>query len=293
MRPQSACAAASVLALLAACGDDPEPPIVVPPEPVAPPAAPLAGPPLAYACESGQSVTVAYPDGATAQVTYKGRAYAMRIARSGSGARYTGSGLEWWTATRQGIEGATLSQLRPGEDVAETVLERCRRPGAGSVLPPTPADGAAPPCRGPQLALSNDGGDAGAGHRRMIVGVRNVGAQACSLIGYPGVVLQDRGGRDLSSVRVDQALGGYLSPGQTPAPVALAPQARAYFDLAWTVVPNEGQGEKTCPSAARIRMTAPDDTSPVALAQAFTPCGGRAEVTPFRAEAEPKAAAAT
>jgi len=54
------------------------------------------------------------------------------------------------------------------------VLERCSRPSSGPIAPgpvpgPQPAPGgvlpASAPCKGPQLKLSADGGDAGAGNR--------------------------------------------------------------------------------------------------------------------------------
>ena len=300
-RTRSACTAVSVLALFAAAACSPE--TENPPAPVTPSPAPAGttAPPVSYACESGQSVTVAYPDTATAQLSYRGQSYTLRTVQSASGARYAGSGLEWWSATRDGSESATLSRLGPNEDVGVAVLERCSRPSSGPVAPgPVPGQQPAPggvlpasaPCRGPQLKLSADGGDAGAGNRVSILGVQNVGAQACSLTGYPTVVLQDRQGRNLTAIRSEQTLGSYFRQGQAPAPVELAPQAKAFFDIAWNVVPNEGNGETVCPAATRVRMTAPGDTSPVSLAQTFTPCGGRIRVSPFRPVAEPTPATA-
>ena len=294
MRLRTAFAALSIAALSAACTQEAE----APPQPVAPSpaAATPPAPPISYACESGQSVTVAYPDTATAQLTYRARTYALRTVQSASGARYTGSDLEWWTVTRDGQESATLSRLGPNDDVGVAVLERCSRPSAGTVPtgPVAPVQlgqaGVVPasaPCKGPQLKLALAGGDAGAGNRVSIVGVQNVGAQTCSLTGYPSVSLQDGQGRALTAVRTDQNPGSYLRSGQAPAPVELAPQGRAFFDLAWSAIPHEGQGERTCPTAARIRMTAPGDTSPVTLGQTFSPCGGRVQVSPFRAVAEP------
>lgn len=297
-RFRTACTAVSALALFAAaaCSPDAEsPPAPVTPSPTAPgPAAP----PVSYACESGEAITVTYPDTATAVLTYKTQTFTLRTVQSASGARYAGSGLEWWSATRDGAESATLSRLGPNEDVGVAVLERCSRPSSGPVAPgPVPGQQPAPggvlpasaPCRGPQLRLSADGGDAGAGNRVSILGVQNLGAQACSLTGYPTVVLQDRQGRNLTAIRSEQTLGSYFRQGQAPTPVELAPQGKAFFDIAWNVVPHEGQGETVCPSAARIRMTAPGDTSPVSLAQAFTPCGGRIQISPFRPVAEPAA----
>lgn len=288
-------AAVAVLGLAAACTEPQEaqPPTPVPPSPQ--PAAPPV-PPVGYACESGQTVDVQYPDAATAQIAYKGQSYTLRSAPSASGARYSGSGLEWWSTTREGRESATLSRLGANEDFGVAVLERCGRPSpetAPSRAPPPvqPAPAGTPagpaPCRGPQLKLAQEGGDAGAGNRVIVLSLQNVGSQACSLTGYPGLTLQDARGRDVTTVRVDQRLGSYFRQGQAPAPVSLAPQAKAYFDLAWNVVPHEGQGETACPSVAQLRVTAPGDTSAVSLSQALTPCGGRVQISPMRPVAEP------
>ena len=297
---RTACTIVSTVALMAAagCSPDAEAPPTVPVEPTPAPAGPMSAP-ISYACESGQAVTVAYPDTTTAQLTWKGKAYTLRAVPSASGARFIGSGLEWQSAVAAGQETATLSRLGPNQDVGVAVLERCSRPSAGPVapgplqtpetLPGGPLPPVDAPCKGPQLKLSADGGDAGMGHRVTIVGIQNLGAQACSLTGYPAVTLQDARDKTLTSVRAEQNPGSYLRTGQAPAPVTLQPQAKAFFDLAWTVVPNEGQGETVCPTAARIRAIAPGDTSPVTLVQSFTPCGGRIQVSPFRAVAEPDA----
>ena len=297
---RTACTILSTVALMAAAGCSPDAasPPTAPVEPVPAPAGPMSAP-VSYACESGQAVTVTYPDTSTAQLTWKGKAYALRAVPSASGARFAGSGLEWQSAAAAGQETATLSRLGPNQDVGIAVLERCSRPSAGPVahgplptpdtLPGGPLPPVDAPCKGPQLKLSADGGDAGMGHRVTIIGVQNLGTQACSLTGYPAVTLQDARGQTLTTVRSEQNSGSYLRTGQAPASVTLQPQAKAFFDVAWNVVPNEGQGETVCPTAARIRAIAPGDTSPVTLAQSFTPCGGRIQVSPFRAVAQPDA----
>lgn len=287
-----ALALVSSLALSGAVACSPEAEAPTPPvQPSPAPAGPLPAP-LDYACQGGQAIKVAYVDTATAQLTWKGKAYTLRAAQSASGARYLGSGLEWRTAAGDGEETATLSRLSADQQVAVAVLERCRRPSTGSV-----ADGPAPevdpvqpisaPCRGPQLQLSLDGGDAGAGNRVTVLGVQNIGAQPCSLTGYPDIVLQDVQGRDLAGIRSEQTTASYFRQSPAPAAVNLPPRAKAWFDIAWSAVPKEGQGERTCPSAARIRMTAPGDTAGISLDQAFAPCGGRIRVSPFRAAAAP------
>lgn len=283
------CAAVSLM--LAACSPEAE----QPPAPVEPSPQPTtpAAPAIGYACESGQTVDVQYPDTATAQLTYKGQGYILRATPSATGARYAGSGLEWVTASVEGQERASLSRLGPNDDIGVAVLERCARPTAGTTpTGPEPAPGGAvvpavAACRGPQLKLSNDGGDAGAGNRVAIIGVQNVGARPCSLTGYPAVSLQDARGRSLTTVRSEQTGDNYFRSGSPSTPVVLASQGKAFFDIAWNVVPHEGDGETVCPAAARVRAIAPGDTSPASLAMTFTPCGGHIRVSPFRAVAEP------
>jgi membrane-bound inhibitor of C-type lysozyme len=294
MRLRVAVAALSIAALTSACTPDAE----APPDAAAPSAgsAAPAGPTaqaVSYACESGQSVSVAYPDTSTAQVTYRGETHVLRSVEAASGARYAGSGLEWWTATRDGVESATLGRLgAPNEQGGATMLERCSRPSAGPTAPgpvtPAPTvSGAQPvsaPCRGAQLRLSTAGGDAGAGRRVSVIGVQNTGARACSLTGYPSVAVLDAQGRPMTAIRTEQ----HAAAGNTARSIELAPNGRAYFDVSWTVIPHEDKGETACPAAARIRVTPPGDTASATLAQAFTPCGGRVEVGPFRAVAEPR-----
>ena len=197
--------------------------------------------------------------------------------------------MEWWIATRDGSESATLSRLGPNEDVGVAVLERCSRPSANPGLPvpgaPTqPAPGgvlpASTPCRAAQLRLNTETGDAGAGNRVNVFGVTNAGTAPCSVAGYPSVSLLDAQGRALTAVRSDQ------NP-QTATPVNIPVGGKVFFDIAWTVVPNEGAGERLCPSAARVRVLIPGDPAALAIPLAFTPCGGRIRVNPFRAGVEP------
>lgn len=58
-----------------------------------------------YACESGTTILASYPTDDTAVVEYEGQTLQMTIAESGSGARYVGGELEWWT---KGMDEGTL-----------------------------------------------------------------------------------------------------------------------------------------------------------------------------------------
>jgi membrane-bound inhibitor of C-type lysozyme len=126
-------AALLVLALGACSKPAAPPPADSAPTATAPPAAVTADPGVVtYACMDGQTVVAGYPDKDTAVVTVGGQAYTLKIARSGSGARYTGMGLQWWT--KGPVEGA-LARLQPGEDIASAPGVAC---SAKPVEPPPP-----------------------------------------------------------------------------------------------------------------------------------------------------------
>lgn len=68
-----------------------------------------------YRCESGETIAAAYPSTDSARVEYKDRRYDMQIAVSGSGARYAGDDLEWWTkGSGPGSEGILFRHLADG-----------------------------------------------------------------------------------------------------------------------------------------------------------------------------------
>ncbi|HEV7229418.1 DUF4232 domain-containing protein [Brevundimonas sp.] len=284
-------AVSAALGLVTACSQPAEEPTVAPVEPSATQPAPSTVPVVGYACESGQTVNVQYTDDATARVSYKGATADLRLTPSGSGARYSGAEWEWWSASRDGQEQATLGRVGPNTEVGVTILERCTRPTSGGSPPgpqpaapglPRPAPVAGAPCRGPQLQLAAEASDAGAGSRETVFSLRNVGTQACTLQGHVGLTLQDAQGRNLTAVRTDRIdAGGGSFPG-TAAPVVLPPQGKAFFGLRWNVVPNEASGQRTCPTATRVSVTAPSDTSPVFVDQTLTPCGDRVRITVLR-----------
>ena len=248
----------------------------------------------AYACQSGREITVSYPESGSIRLTYLGQDHALAQVPAESGARYAGADMVWVSSVRNGRDDAILGRASADGSSEGILLERCARPVDGTApaaapMPPVPVNDppTAAPCRGPQLQLADAGGDAGMGNRIAILAVRNLGSAACSLTGYPSVTLVDDRSQVLATVRSEPGTGSYFRSGEAPEPVVLAPDGRAWFDVAWNVVPHEADGETVCPTAARIRMTAPGDTSPVWLDHALTPCGGRIRVSPFRSVAEP------
>lgn len=76
-----------------------------------------------YRCESGETVAATYPSTDSATVQYKGGNYDMKIAVSGSGARYVGGGLEWWTkGSGAGSEGTLFRHMDDGTSGASIEL---------------------------------------------------------------------------------------------------------------------------------------------------------------------------
>lgn len=251
---------------------------------------------ITYGCASGREITVSYPDGASIRLAYLGQDHALAQVPAASGAHYAGADLDWVSSVENGQEAAVLSRTQVAGSGTGSVLERCTRAGAAAGLaalptetPPAPIGNtaSAAPCKGPQLQMEDAGGDAGMGNRVAVLAVRNLGTAACGLSGYPTISLVDDRNRVLEGVRAENGTSSYFRSVQTATPVSLAPGGRVWFDIAWNVVPHEAEGETVCPRAARVRMTAPGDTSPVWLDHPLTPCGGRIRVGPFRPAAEP------
>jgi membrane-bound inhibitor of C-type lysozyme len=80
--------------------------------------------PIAYQCESGQTINATYHSYTAAVVRYEGRGREMVVAISGSGARYVGGGLEWWT---KGVGQGSPGTLFRHEDDGTTgeIIEMC------------------------------------------------------------------------------------------------------------------------------------------------------------------------
>ena len=276
--PNRLLALTAACAALAACEREVAEPAS--PPPVAPVAVPSTVPAIAFTCQSGETVSVQYPDAATANVAYQGRTSTLRLVEAASGARYSGSGLQWWTATRDGIETGTLGRVSATDGGVAAVLERCTR------AVPTPAPVAAGPRPGPctasQLSLSRVGGDAGMGNRVATLALRNTGAQPCELTGYPSVALTDAEDTPVTTVRNEQTPQNHFRNGPEPTPVVLPTQGLAEFDIAWNVVPNEAMGQTECPEATGLRVTPPGVTGTVSLAMDVSPCSGYLRVSPLR-----------
>ena len=86
--------------------------------------------PISYRCNSGRIVKATYHSGTKAVVEYEGSVREMIIAISGSGARYAGGGLEWWTkGMGPGSEGMLLHHRNDG--TPGDIIERCVQASTG------------------------------------------------------------------------------------------------------------------------------------------------------------------
>lgn len=105
-----------------------------PPSQPAQPAAEPSTPWLTYVCADGRTFQALYPDTSTARLRLAGQEHTLKIAVSGSGARYVGEGLQWWSKGDEGF----LAPLKAGETIAGAPGVSCHQPGKGPVEPPPP-----------------------------------------------------------------------------------------------------------------------------------------------------------
>ena len=78
-----------------------------------------------YRCDSGETIAATYASTDAATVSYKGSDHKMEIAVSGSGARYVGSDLEWWTkGSGSGSEGTLFRHQADG--TSGEIVESCK-----------------------------------------------------------------------------------------------------------------------------------------------------------------------
>jgi|SRR5579884_2170041 len=68
-----------------------------------------------YTCTDGRRLQASYPDTDTAIIKLQGDMHTLHVALSGSGARYTGGDLQWWT---KGMHEGMLAPLASGESIA-------------------------------------------------------------------------------------------------------------------------------------------------------------------------------
>lgn len=142
-----------------------------------------------------------------------------------------------------------------------------------------PARGAAAPiCQATQLAISPDLSSAATGHAALELRLHNVSAQACTLHGYPTVVLLDRARQPLQTV-LHWGPGGFFNFNRPVRQVTFTPGGSAYVALGWTHFPTPG---RSCPPAPTLVVLPPGASSALVVALvhgSVDACGGQLAVS--------------
>jgi Domain of unknown function (DUF4232) len=157
-------------------------------------------------------------------------------------------------------------------------------PGAGQAPSPAPNQAAAGPsrCHTGQLQVAYATSQGAAGHIFLTFRMTNTGTTTCWLYGFVGMQMLDAAGQAMPTrvLRNGGAFAGQPGPTRFDLPAGRA----ATFDVAYSDVPVGS--ETTCPPAARLIVTPPDEFDHVTIAVSgfrLAPCNsGELDVTPMR-----------
>jgi Protein of unknown function (DUF4232) len=151
------------------------------------------------------------------------------------------------------------------------------------VFPSAPAVSAIwPVCRTFQLHLAGRWTGAGLGNVATQITITNVSAHACTLKGYPGVVLVGADGRLLATHATPATTGAYMFPAVVPHRVALAPGDVATFMLGYGGNPSGAEPYAVaCPVASAVRVILPGTHEFGMAIVSIVPCEGLVQVSPI------------
>jgi hypothetical protein len=148
--------------------------------------------------------------------------------------------------------------------------------GSPSITPGAVTAGA--PCDTAGLAASLAGQDGGAGHQHLVIGLKNAGAQPCTVHGFPGVALRSAAGA-VVPVRITHD-GDMAFPATLPGTVTIAPGKLASFDIGYSDVPRAG--ETSCRAATTVLVGLPGRTPTLPVTASVAPCDqGHLAVSPL------------
>jgi hypothetical protein len=139
----------------------------------------------------------------------------------------------------------------------------------GTSATATPAGPAT--CQPNQLTLSIVTSQGAAGHQGEMDQFTNKSNTTCTLYGFPGAVLLDGAQHPLPTKAVWET-DAYMYRNQQKTLVTLHPGGAAYFIVSWSDV--TVGSETSCPTAAYLSVTPPNDFSVLTVADAITACGG-------------------
>jgi len=157
-------------------------------------------------------------------------------------------------------------------------------PGGEPAPTPTPAQAVAAPdrCHTAQVQVAYATGEGAAGHIFLTFRMTNTGTATCWLYGFVGMQMLDSAGRAMPTrvLRNGGAFAGQAGPTKFNLPA----RQSATFEVAYGDVPVGA--ETTCPEAARLIVTPPDEFDHVTIAVSgfrLAPCNaGELDVTPMR-----------
>jgi hypothetical protein len=125
-------------------------------------------------------------------------------------------------------------------------------------------------CHSNQLAVRIGFEGAALGHIGVTVRFVNVSEIACSLYGYPGLLMLDRAGHALPT-EVQRGVA-YTVPSVAERLVTLRPGGGAAFDAGWDDA--TGYGSKQCPTSSRVLVTPPNAYRSIGVVWRIQPYGG-------------------
>ncbi len=127
------------------------------------------------------------------------------------------------------------------------------------------APATSPDCTSNQLSVRPGQATAGAGHVTQTVSFFNTSSSACTLYGYPGMLMFDAAGEPLTT-HVSR------SPTMAERTVTLDPGAQASFLAHWA--DQTGYGTETCPTSSTVEITPPNAFHGGYVHWMITPYGG-------------------
>jgi hypothetical protein len=142
-----------------------------------------------------------------------------------------------------------------------------------TALPPSAASAATPRCTVAKLSAELRRPSAGAGQRFLTLELTNASRRACSLFGYPGMLLLGKRNQPLPTNVVRQRA--------RVRTVVLAPGERATTQLRWGAIPGPGEpATGRCePAPARVEITPPNATAHFVLPWRYGPVCEHGEIT--------------
>ena len=140
---------------------------------------------------------------------------------------------------------------------------------------PTGSEGSAPAttrCHTGEFTAVFGPVDAGASNRNATVVLTNRGGRTCTVFGYGGLQPLDAAGKPITTLTLTR------DKSRTPALVRVAPGAKVYKAIHWTVIPSTGE---KCSTPASAQVTPPDETDHLTLKWSFGIVCGTIDGRPY------------